>query len=225
MLAYAARGPVAVDRKSSPNAMLLIVAAHVGALAVVMSAKMDLPKRLFEPPLVVDSIPAPPPPKPVEVVPPQPEQHPLNPTMSHPDTLVPLPLPGPVEVGTVPAEQIPSPAGGGAGSATGPIAQPPQPLPIIPDRGPMLLTQGSDLKPPYPAAKQAFGEEASLTLKLSIDENGHVLTVDPIGHADRTFAEAARRHIILHWRYRPAIRSGHAVISYTVVQLAFRLDG
>ena len=133
MLAYAARGPVAVDRKSSPNAMLLIVAAHVGALAVVMSAKMDLPKRLFEPPLVVDSIPAPPPPKPVEVVPLQPEQHPLNPTMSHPDTLVPLPLPGPVEVGTVPAEQIPSPAGGGAGSLTGPVVQP-QPQPIIGNR-------------------------------------------------------------------------------------------
>ena len=224
MLAYAARGPVAVDRRSSPNAMLLIVAAHVGALALVMSAKMEIVRHLVEPPIVVDSFPAPPPPKPIELTPPQAEQRPLINPITRTDTRVPLPLPDPVDVGTAPAGQVPGTAGGGAGSFTGPVTQP-QPQPVIADRGPALLTAGRDLKPPYPLAKEAAGEEATLTLRLSIDENGRVLAVEPIGRADRAFVEAARRHIILYWRYRPAIRDGHAALSTAVITLAFRLDG
>lgn len=222
MLAYSARGPIVVDRKSSPNAMLLIIAAHVGALALVMSAKMEIVRHLVEPPIVVDSFPAPPPPKPIELTPPQVEQRPLINPITRPDTRVPLPSADPVDVGTVPAEQVPGSAGGGAGTMSGPIDQPP---PLISDRGPALLTAGNELKPPYPAIKEAAGEEATLTLRLSIDEGGRVLAVEPIGRADRTFVEAARRHIILHWRYRPAIRSGHPALSTTVVTLSFRLDG
>lgn len=43
MLAYAASRPSIGARRPSPNAMLAIIALHVGALAAVMSAKMDLP--------------------------------------------------------------------------------------------------------------------------------------------------------------------------------------
>lgn len=223
MLAYAARRSVA-GRQSSPNTMLLIVAAHVGALALVMSAKMDFPRILFDPPIIVDSIPAPKEPVAVRESKPQPERVPIADPISRTDPQVPLPLPGPDEVGTAPVELLPGPAGGGVGTGTTPVV-PPQPRPALISRDPQLLTPDSDLKPPYPPAKQAFGEEATLTLKLMIDETGHVLTVDAIGHADRTFAEAARRHIIMHWRYRPAIRNGHAVMSTTVITLAFRLDG
>lgn len=222
MLAYAARRSVA-GRQSSPNTMLLIIAAHVGALAVVMSAKMDLPGRLFERPITVETIPAPKEPVPVPESKPQPERQIADP-LTRTEPQVPLPLPGPDEVGTAPVELLPGPAGGGAGNGTTQVA-PPQPRPALFTRGPQLLTPDSELKPPYPLAKQAFGEEATLTLRLAIDEDGHVLTVDPIGRADRTFAEAARRHIIMHWRYRPAIQNGRAVMSTTVITVAFRLDG
>ena len=59
MLAYLANRPVAGTRQSSPNALLLVISVHVALLAAVMSAKMDLPARIFDPPPKVISIPLP----------------------------------------------------------------------------------------------------------------------------------------------------------------------
>ena len=56
----------------------------------------------------------------------------------------------------------------------------------------MLITREGDLKPPYPRAKLLAEEEASLTLKLSIDERGRVVAVEPVGRADPVFLAAAR---------------------------------
>ena len=58
MLAYAAsRRRDLADRRPHPNTMLLIIGAHVAALAALMSAKMDLPNHFkSEPPIVVDTI-------------------------------------------------------------------------------------------------------------------------------------------------------------------------
>ena len=91
--------------------------------------------------------------------------------------------------------------------------------------GPELLTPPSQLKPPYPAAKLLSEEEATLNLRLSIDENGRVTAVDPIGRADSIFLEAARRYLLAHWRYRPATKDGRAVSSSIMVTLRFMLDG
>src|SRR4051794_31038867 len=94
MLAYAASRPVIGVRKSSPNALLAIIAVHVAVVAVVMSAKMELPQRIHEPPIIVDPIPPidPPPPNP-EHRQTRPHQGPSNPT--HETPIPPLPLPGP----------------------------------------------------------------------------------------------------------------------------------
>src|SRR5678809_1135831 len=62
MLAYAASRPAAVEHRPHPNTMLAIIAAHVAVVAVVMSAKMDLPQRLFPRPTIVTSIEVPKPP-------------------------------------------------------------------------------------------------------------------------------------------------------------------
>jgi protein TonB len=63
-----------------------------------------------------------------------------------------------------------------------------------------------------------------LRLNLTIDERGRVVAVDPIGRADGTFLEAARRHLIAHWRYRPATEDGRAVSSTLAVTLRFQLE-
>jgi protein TonB len=57
-----------------------------------------------------------------------------------------------------------------------------------------------------------------------IDERGRVVAVDPIGRADGIFLAAARRHLIAHWRYKPAMEAGRAVASTLVVTLRFQLD-
>jgi protein TonB len=201
--------------------MLFIIAAHVAALALVMSARMDLPRRIFEPPIKVDSLPAPTKPEPVRLTTPQPEQRPLAEPVAPAPTIVPAAQPSPIEVGNVPAELLPGPVGGGAGNERTAQALPRSTTVF---HGPQLLTRGDELKPPYPFSKQVMGEEATLALRLAIDERGRVLTVDPVGRADSVFAEAARRHIILHWRFRPAIYAGRPTNSWTVINLTFRLD-
>jgi protein TonB len=113
---------------------------------------------------------------------------------------------------------------GGGGTAIIPeVSHPLAHVPIHHD--PRLLTPSSELKPPYPESKILSEEEAVLTLRLSIDERGRVIGVDPVGRADIAFLLAARRHLIAHWRYQPATDDGHAVASSTVITLRFELDG
>lgn len=222
MLAYAASRPVVGTRRSSPNSMLFVISAHVAAIALVMSAKMDLPLPFKTPPIKVDLIDAPRPP--VAEPRPQPPRPspPADPTLSRPDPLVevpdptdvrpaPLPDPGPA----YPTESLgPTDSSGAIGSGAQPIAATPA----------VLLTPPAELRPPYPPAKEARGEEADLKLRLTIDASGRVIAVEPIGRADSTFLSATRRHILAHWRYRPATSDGRGVVAQLVVTLRFRLD-
>ena len=217
MLAYAATAPRFAERRSSPNALLAIIAGHVALLAVVMSAKMDLPRRLLrEPPVISIPIPKPPPPTPMPRSTPRPQP---GPTVTEPHIPV-QPLPGP-DLSPTPPFPDPGPI---AGNGTVPDPLPlPKPVPI--HLGPQLLTPPDALKPPYPAIKLASGEEAALQLRLTIDERGRVVAVEPVGRADPVFLAAARRHMLAHWRYRPASEDGRAVSSTMVITLRFQLDG
>jgi protein TonB len=66
-------------------------------------------------------------------------------------------------------------------------------------------------------------EEATLRLRLTIDTGGRVTAVEPVGAADPSFLEAARRHILRAWRYKPAMEDGVAVPSTITINLSFRL--
>ena len=219
MLAYAANRPVAAQRGSSPNAMLAIVAIHVAAVAALMSAKMDLPIPIVDKPLEIDWIEThkPPPDKPIENDQPRPSETALTP----PDSQVPLPpldSPG-VTPGPVPSfDDLVGPT-----FDPGPKALPvPTPAPV--KIGARLITPASELKPPYPRIKLASGEEAVLRLNLTIDERGRVIGVEPIGRADRVFLDAARRHLLTHWRYKAATEDGRAVRSTIAITLRFQLE-
>jgi protein TonB len=219
MLAYAATAPRFAERRSSPNALLAIIAGHVALLAVVMSAKMDLPRRLSpERPFIFIPVPNPPPPPPTPMPQSTPRPQP-SPTVTEPHIPV-QPLPG-SDLSPTPAFPDPGPVAG-----NGPVADPmPLPKPVPIHLGPQLLTSPDTLKPPYPATKLASGEEAALQLRLTIDERGRVVAVEPVGRADPVFLAAARRHMLAHWRYRPASEDGRAVSSTVVITLRFQLDG
>src|SRR5687768_15347577 len=73
MLAYAAARRSPVERRSSPQAMLVVAVAHVAVIAVVMSARMDLPTRVRDAVTRVELIELPTPPPPPE---PQPRAQP-----------------------------------------------------------------------------------------------------------------------------------------------------
>src|SRR5436190_19681656 len=144
MLAYTANAPRIAERRSAPNTMLLIVAGHVAVIVAVMSAKMDLPRRIFEPPIVVTPIPVPPPPDP-NPTPRNPTRPNSGPTIDHPDPVQPLPGPA-FPTGLGPLTSDPGPLRG-----TGTNLPPhPQPIPLAqPVRlGPQLPTPPSQPQPP-----------------------------------------------------------------------------
>ena len=218
MLAYSANRPRAASRGSSPNMMLAIIGLHVAAVAVLMSAKMDLPLPITTTPLIIEII-KPKPPQPVEV--PKRSPPPPDRSLSIPDPLIPLPpLPEilPVPNPLPPIDNVVPDPGTSNQPSSGDAAKPIAATPAV------LLTGAAELKPPYPAAKLASGEEADLKLRLTIDERGRVSAVEPLGRADSAFLSAARRHIIAHWRYRPATSDGRGVAASLVITLRFRLD-
>ena len=222
MLAYAAHRRSLAQRRSAPNAMLVIVAAHVAALAALMSAKMDLPVPTVIPPTIVDLIHEDNPPPPRD---PQPRDKPApEPALDQPAPLVPMPTP---DLPAADPAPLPLPD---LGKIIGPPADPLPKADPLPPPAPVrvaarLITPASRLKPPYPAAKLASGEEALLRLRLTIDAAGRVTAVEAVGPADRAFLEAARRHLIANWRYRPATEDGRALATTTVITLRFQLEG
>lgn len=219
MLAYAANAPRPAASRPAPNAMLFIIAGHVAVIAAVMSAKMDLPTKLLGGPTVVMTIPIPKAPDPTPQ--PQNQNRPANDsTIDRSNPFIPptssnLPVDdtGPTDLGPIASNEIKLPPGPPFVSV--------EPVKL----GPRLLTPASQLKPPYPASKLLTEEEATLRLRLTIDERGRVIAVEPVGRADPVFLSTARRHLIGHWRYQPASEDGRAVSSSTVVTLRFQLDG
>ena len=219
MLEYAASRRQIASRPSSPHAMLVIISVHVALLAVVISAKMDLPVPFHNKPIIVTfpHEPTPPPPQPIKT--PSPRPH----LIPNPQPLPNVPT-GPIVQPTI--ETNPSSDFGnilGPESNPIPTLQPPVTTPVRHQA--QLLTPPWELKPPYPATKLASEEEATLTLRLTIDDRGRVIAVDPVGSADRTFLDAARRYIIAHWRYAAATQDGRAVASNLTITLRFELDG
>lgn len=216
--------PGFADRRSHPRALLLIVAGHAALIAAVMTAKMGLPPR-FDPVDTVVTLIDPPKPPPEPAPPPRPTPR-RQPAASQVDLVRPvLPIPRPDGPAVDPRPMpIPDP-GAMIGNGVEPIPSPlivPQPAPVrVAAR---FATPDWALKPPYPDDKRRLEEEAVLRLRLSIDERGRVVAVEPIGAADRSFLEAARRHLLAKWRYKPATEDGRPVPSSTVITLRFELE-
>ena len=222
MLAYAAHRPVAVDRRPHPNTLLMIIGAHVGLVALVMSAKMDFVLHR-DPPTIVDTIRLKDPPPEVDPVRPQrpTPRAPLETWIDHPRTKGETPIFADdlTQTGELTGTELSS------GTETIKLPDPPL-LQLPPERTrARLLTPPSDLKPPYPASKLLSEEEGSLQLRLTVNDQGRVIAGDPVGRADPAFLDAARRHLIAHWRYKPASEDGHAIASTVFVTLHFELDG
>ena len=221
MLAYAANLPRTAGRDRSPKALTLIIAGHALVLAAVVTARPELIGLNPDTPPVVINIPNdPPPPRPQPQVERQQQQRPTQPPLIDQERpIIDMERQDPIDIATGPSlkdiETV-------IGSGTTTILDPPRHVPVrVAAR---WATSESALKPPYPADKIRSEEEATLRLKLTIDPRGRVIAVDPVGAADPSFLEAARRHILKAWRYQPATEDGVAVPSITVISLSFRLE-
>ena len=221
MLAYATGRQQIARRGDSPSTLLFIIGAHVTALAVVMSMKMDLPEIVRPPIIDVFNVPIDPPPPPEPQVDPKPRTAPSQ--LDHPKTVVPIERQDSQLVDNRPTDKVEFT------ELVGPKLPELPPLShkiVEPVRtGPRLATPADLLRPPYPQSKLDSQQEASLRLKLSIDERGRVVAVEPVGPADPAFLSAARKHLIARWRYQPATVDGRPLSSTTVITLRFELEG
>ena len=204
--------PAFADRKRHPRALILIVAGHAALIAAAMTAKMDLPLPFVPSTTDVTFVPLPPEPQP-----PQPDSR--DSRIDRPTMVIPIaqpsqpvldPVPLPIEV-ILPAID-PGPSGN--------TLTPAEPVRVAA----RFVTPEWDIKPPYPQSKLRAEEEAVLRLKLSIDARGRVTAVEAVGAADPVILAAALRHLIAHWRYRPATEDGRPVATSTVITLRFELS-
>jgi periplasmic protein TonB len=220
MLAYATGRQQIARRGDSPSTLLFIIGAHVTALAVVMSMKMDLPARIWNqnPEVVLVPLDKPPPEPQVE---PKPRTAPSQ--LDQPKVIIPTKPLDSQPIDNRPTDKVEFT------ELVGPKLPELPPLSqkiIEPVRtGPRLATPTDLLRPPYPQSKLESQQEASLRLKLTIDERGRVLAVEPVGPADPAFLNAARKHLIARWKYQPATVDGRPLASTTVITLRFELEG
>jgi protein TonB len=142
-----------------------------------------------------------------------------------PTPLPPLPIPRDPQIDRGPTDLGGGTLTGGDVGGTGTGLTPGDPIKLPPVRhDPRLITLSAELKPPYPASKLAAEEEATLSLRLTIDKNGRVILVEPLGRADPIFVAAARRHLLAHWRYAPATVDDQPVATTLNITLRFQLD-
>lgn len=218
MLAYAPRNRASAN----PSALTIVIALHAAGLAALLLAKPELVLPAKAPPTVIDFIdpappePAPPPPP----APPQPQVETVREMPTLIDPVIPIPVPGP-SVTTDKVLDLSGPIDLGLEIAPPQIGEgPPAPARIEA----RLKTPAHRLRPDYPASKRRMGEEATLRLRLAIDEVGRVTSVTPIGSYDAVFLAAAERHILKHWRYEPASLGGEAIADTATVSLQFTLE-
>lgn len=89
----------------------------------------------------------------------------------------------------------------------------------------MRLAYAKASAPPYPRDALRAAQQGTVVLQVTVDVDGRPIDVSvrtSSGH--RRLDEAARRHVLQHWRFRPAMRDGMAVQAIGLVPVEFSLD-
>lgn len=221
MLAYTAGRQRIAERRSSPSTMLFIAGAHVAAIAFAMTIKMAIDVAQPDRPIIVRHIPLPTP-DPEPTVEPRPTE-PTQSVVTNPRPIIESLVPKGPLVDDTPVKMADSSSVVGT---TLPVLPQKEITPLAPVRvGPRLATPERLLRPPYPSSKLDSQEEAALRLRLTINEQGRVVSVEPAGPFDPAFLTAARRHLLAKWRYQPGTVDGRPIASSTVITLRFELEG
>lgn len=220
---YAPRGPslaraTALSGAATVNLLVLGALLLPATLAPTLTGPRlsDVEPALIATVVEVASVvlPSPPPPAPVErAAPVRPAPAPVAVPVPVPETVAPptpgtTPVEAPAAATTSPAPVTADPSGVAPGGAVeGTLAYIEAPHPAYPQR----------------ALRQRA--EGVVLLRVRVGSDGLPLAVDlarSSGHP--ALDDAARRQVLRHWRFQPAIRDGRAVEAIGLVPVAFRLD-
>lgn len=158
-------------------------------------------------------------------VPPAPPMHvPITPHRAQPHKATPVPQPvahtAESQVVDQPQSQYVIQADDGTGDA--------QPEAAVDDGVPLpgVTLEYADAPPPaYPRDALRDGVQGIVMLQVLVDVDGRALRVD-IQHSsgDRRLDNAARKQVLLHWRFRAAMKDGRAMQAIGLVPIAFNLQ-
>lgn len=191
---------------------IAINAAALMLLLLPMAVPEPLPLPDPEPPVIWIETVKPRPVVEVPVVRPQPPR--AQPTLRRADI---PPVPPVVFPDSTPmdaaAADIPP-----ADAAAGDRFTPPHPLPAV------RLEYDRASPPPYPREALRDGLQGTVLLRVLVDTDGRPLEVTvERGSGHRILDDAARRHVLRRWAFRPAIRDGVAVQAVGLVPIDFKL--
>jgi len=221
----------------------LIVAAHVGGLALLARLADEPPApaelvpiqvALIEAPALVEPAPAPPP-EPV-VEPPRPPEPEPPPVVRPPE---PTPPPKPVMKKATPKPVVKKPApvieSPTALSAAEEPAPPPPPAPAATPAAtaaPAAVTAArfdaaylNNPRPGYPALSRRLREEGQVTLRVLVSPDGQPAQVELRTSSGSDRLDRAAREAVARWRFVPARRGDIAIESWVLVPIVFKLQG
>lgn len=79
--------------------------------------------------------------------------------------------------------------------------------------------------PAYPVQALRAGVQGTVLLKVRVDPTGKpVQAMIERSSGSRVLDDAARGHVLVAWRFHPAIRDGHAIEAWVIVPVRFNLD-
>lgn len=246
MPAHAARG-----LGSSPLRRVvllgLIVAAHLGGVALLTRLADERPVpaelvpiqvALIEAPQLVEPAPAPPPEPVVEPPrPPEPEAPPVvrppEPAPPPPKPVVKKPTPKPVVKKSAPVTESPT-----ALSVAEEAVAPPPPAPAPPAAAPAATAAPATVtaarfdaaylnnpRPGYPALSRRLREEGQVTLRVLVSPDGQPAQVELRTSSGSERLDRAAREAVARWRFVPARRGDSAIESWVLVPIVFKLQG
>lgn len=198
------------------------MALNLGALLVLaMPMQTDIAPQALVPPsrpptvdIVARRDPPPPPPVPTRPQPERPARANTNPAPVAQPPVVIVQGPGPV------APVVPDPFAGPApvASATGGAG-------TAAATGMVTLRYTQAPAPRYPRPALRAGLTGTVWLRVLVDEQGLPVTVEvDEGSGHRVLDDAARRQVLSHWRFQPAVADGRPVQAWGRVPIEFKLD-
>ncbi len=95
--------------------------------------------------------------------------------------------------------------------------------PTMPDRLAVSIAS-THTTPPYPVVARRTGAEGNVTLRLTVAPTGRVSAAEVVASSGSDdLDQAARKWILAHWAYRPALDHGQPVASQTQATMTFNL--
>ncbi len=190
-------------------------------MLLILLVPLSQPQRppLPDPQLVFDwitpkPIPPDPPPVEVEIVRPQPRSS----AAFRPTSVPAATSPPNVDIGSLPADPTVAPqANTAAAVLTAPVDA------GLPGAG-VRLEYLHAPEPRYPCDALLGGMEGTVVLQVLVGSDGRALEVRVHqGSRHRVLDDAARRQVLRHWRFRPAMQDGRPVQAVGLVPVEFRL--